>query len=266
MITCSISFSQKARKWDEVGILLGGSYYLGDLNKVHFKNTQPAGGILFRKNLSSLLALRLSGLYGTVKASDAQSNSAAQQYRNLSFESSIMEVSGQIEFNYYEIDTEDPDRSVSPYLFTGLSYFRMNPKALYNGGDIYLIGLHTEGQGSDAYPDRKPYKVSQISIPLGIGLKMYPTKRLGIHLEWGIRRTFTDYLDDVSTTYVDPAVLPNSSGGYSAYFADQTPVPDDAKFLNIGRQRGNSENKDWYSFFGLSLSVNISKGRIICPH
>ncbi len=270
-LTCSFVFSQRVKNSHEFGLFLGTSYYLGDLNGLHFRNpvTKSYGspldllsyGAVYRRNFGDRWSVKATGLMGKVAAYDNLSDQGFQQYRNLSFRSKLLEFSGQIEFNFYPVDPNDYDRFFSPYVFIGGSYLKMNPEGGYNDLWYSLQPLNTEGQGLAAYPDRKPYKLNQFTIPMGIGFKMYPVENLGISLEWGMRKMFTDYLDDVSTTYVNPSLISPTS----LLFSDQTPVDDELKVLNTNRQRGNSKLKDWYNFTGIIITYRINKKRIVCP-
>ena len=240
-------------------LFTGGSYYIGDLNpRNHFKLTQPAGGCGFRYNLDPRLALRLNILIGLVKGDDAVSLSLAQQQRNLQFKSSIFEMSCQTEFNFMKYWMGEFKYLFTHYVFLGAGIFKFRPKAEVNHSWFELQPLTTEGQGTVARPGTKKYKLTQLSVPFGVGVKINVAEQIGLSLEWGMRKTFTDYIDDVSTTYVSPAILTEQSP-LSASIADKSKYPEGVNVDNTGRQRGNSQNKDWYSFTGLVLSFAFSK-------
>lgn len=248
-------FGQKS---SELGIFLGGSYYTGDLNPMgHFHNlTQPAGGGVFRYNFNPRFALRVNGFYGTIKGDDASTTSFAQQQRNLHFKSTVMEFSVQGEFNFLDYRMGNDNHPFTPYLFLGAGVFRHSPRAQLIGSWVDLQPLSTEGQGT-VLNNRKPYKLTQISIPFGIGVKTNLAKRVGLSIEWGLRKTFTDYLDDVSGRYVDPLALAAIKGTSAAVLSDRSLVRD--LHSNVGRQRGNSATKDWYYFTGLILSFKLKE-------
>ena len=117
--------------------------------------------------------------------------------------------------------------------------------------------LRTEGQAS-------PYKRLQPSVPMGVGIKMALGKRGCLGFEWGMRKTFTDYIDDVSGSYADPTVLASTNGTASAALSDRSIDSDPITNNNIGRQRGNSQNKDWYSFLGITLSFKFKQKENTC--
>ena len=271
LISCSFAFSQLIKPSHEIGLFGGTAYYIGDLNDLHFRNPTKeaygsnldkiAYGLVYRRNFGDRISFKASGLYGKVSAYDRLSDSDFKQYRNQSFRTSMIELSGQIEFNFYRVDPNSYTHYFSPYVFIGGGYLKMNPEGDYNDLWYALQPLNTEGQGLDAYPDRSPYKLNQFTIPMGVGFKIYPAENFGISIEWGMRKMYTDYLDDISTTYANPNLMSPTS----VYFADKTPIDDELKSFNTNRQRGDSKTKDWYNFTGITLTYRINKKRIVCP-
>lgn len=257
-----LSFSQTS----DIGVTIGTSYYVGDLNPSgHFIFLRPAGGIIYRYNFNPRYSFKGNIIYGELFADDAQAKQDYQIKRNLSFISPLMEVSGQIEFNFFPFVSGDPDKYLySPYIFAGISNFTINPKAEYNGKFYELHSLSTEGQGLTAYPDKKLYSLSQVSFPFGAGIKFNIIKNFSFAVEWGLRKSFTDYIDDVSTVYVDPEDIRAEKGPVAAALSDRS-VSDQNTESNIGKQRGNSATKDWYSYTGLIITYNIGARKYECP-
>jgi hypothetical protein len=258
--------AQRKKKSAEIGVFLGGSYYIGDLNPFgHFNQfTKPAGGFVFRYNLDPRLAVRANVLFGGIEGHDSFSKSDAALQRNLSFKSPITELSGQLEFNFLDYQIGNEKRKFSPYIFLGIAGFKFNPQGELNNNWVALQPLGTEGQGLDGGASKKKYKLVQISIPFGVGVKANLSKNIGISFEWGIRKTFTDYLDDVSTKYYDPVKLAAARGGTAAVMSDPS-IGTDPAYSNTGRQRGNASNKDWYCFAGIALTVKLKEKRETCP-
>lgn len=247
MLTIFSTNSAKGQK-QEVGLLIGSSYYLGDLNPyMHFAMANFAGGAMYRRNFTENISARVNFLYGKVEADDAVIN--YNPGRNLHFKSTIMELSLQAEINFVPFITGDIDTPYSFYLFAGGGAFRFNPKAQHNGQWHELRPLGTEGQNSDMYPDRKAYSLYSYNLLFGVGMKFYISESIGAGIEWGMRRTATDYLDDVSTTYPDPDALSGFAQNFSDRSIGQTNQP--------GMQRGNPYNNDWYSFAGVTISIRI---------
>jgi len=237
-------FSQKYI--DEFAVMGGGSYYIGDLNPTrHFNNYKPAFGLLYRRNFwNKQLVLRFHLMYGTVAASNSKNSIS-----NLSFRSRVLEIGPILEINFmpYEIGDVKKHKG-TPYLFAGITYFKMDPQSQNKGDWVSLQTLGTEGQES-SLNQSKQYKTKQISLPVGIGVKINLNKRFALNFEYGIRKTYTDYLDDVSGTYVDRNILEVENGKLSSDLNGDVNIK--------GLQRGNSKNKDWYSFYGAMLSFRI---------
>ncbi len=250
------SFAQKS---SEVGVFLGGSFYLGDLNpNGFFKFSLPAAGLVYRYNINNRFAARASALIGQVAAYDNASPYAFQQERNLNFKSPIEEVSGQIEFNFFEYEIGNPKYNFSPYIFGGLGFFRMNPKGNLNGQWVDLQPLHTEGQGTQSNTEA-PYHLIQPCIPFGIGIKTSLSKTICMSIEWGMRKTLTGFLDDVNGVYPNYAQLAASEGPNGALavtMSNRSNNPD--KGAMVGTERGNGKD-DWYSFFGVIFTFHPKK-------
>jgi hypothetical protein len=255
------SQSQSFRRAFEMGVMGGGSYYIGDLNpNVHFKHSKWAAGLIGRYNLSTRHSFRFTVSYGNVEGADAESKDAFQQNRNLSFYSSIFEVAAGFEVDLLKYRINDMKYPITPYFFYELAYFRMNPKVKNDFGDeIILQELGTEGQGT-VLSSKNQYKLNQFAIPLGIGIKFNLKKRLAISLEYGIRKTFTDYLDDVSGKYVSPVTLAELRGPLAAQLAD--PSLNQQSYHTEGLNRGNANTKDWYAMYGIMITFKPWKESI----
>jgi len=235
----------------EFGILGGAGYYIGDMNPTHFNNSRIAGGITYRKNFDRRFSFKSSALYTNVYADDKNSNDVIKENRNLHFKSDIIELSGQIEFNFLPYETGNSLYSWTPFIFTGVSIFNYNPKAEASDGQWYnLQELGTEGQGTTSFQDRKKYSLTQLSIPFGGGVKIGVSDNFNIIFEYGLRKTFTDYIDDVSTTY---AGIPSEFTNIAIELADQS--IDGPQIAGVAR--GDETNKDWYSFSGITLSFRL---------
>jgi hypothetical protein len=234
----------------EIGPYVGGSYYLGDLNPgKHFSMMSPAYGGIVRCNFSTRWVGRLSFMFGKVSGDDMKTK--AVENRNLNFESKISEISLQVEVNFLPYYTGSWRQFFSPYIFGGIGAFTMNPTGIVNGEKLTLHELGTEGQLSGEHPDREPYNLTQICIPFGVGFRVSFWKNFCVGVEWGLRKTFTDYLDDCSTVYyLDSETVDFTNNSYLASDPTMNHKPE--------MQRGTSENKDWYSFVGLTLTYKIN--------
>jgi hypothetical protein len=259
--------AQSMGEKSELGFILGGSYYTGELNRLgHFRQVSPAAGIIYRYNINPRLALRGSLYGGHIKGNDAQSNQAFYQNRNLSFRSPLVEGAFGVEFNYmtYATGRLFGERYwYTPYMIVQLSVFYFNPKAELNGQWYELQPLGTEGQGT-SLSSRSNYSRVQVSMPLGLGFKFNVKKRVQISLEYGVRLTFTDYLDDVSGTYVDPVELGAINGPIAASLSDRSLNQIGNSGRNAGSRRGDGAFNDWYSFFGVGVTFKLGV-RQKCP-
>ncbi len=266
MLSVISGFGQRTKTSNEIGLFLGGCYYIGDLNpNGHFNQfTKPALGLVFRHNFNPRFAWRANAIYGHYEAHDSYSKSAWQRQRNLSVRSQIIEVSVQGEFNFQNFELGSDKSKLSPYIFMGLGAFYFNPQGEYEGEWDDLRPLCTEGQGLAGGASKNKYRRLQISVPFGVGVKAMFSKGIGIGFEWGMRKTFTDYMDDVSKRYYDPQALLIANGKQSAYMSDPS-IGTDPLYTNVGKERGNRTTKDWYNFFGIVLTIKINKGADLCP-
>lgn len=243
----------------ELGVLFGGTYYVGDLNPVHhFRDSKIALGLAYRYNFHQRTCLRITALTGTWLGDDNQSDIAFNRNRNLSFQSRFYELAVGMEINMFKFRTNNFRYGISPYFFYQLALFYHNPKANYQGNLVPLRDLGTEGQGT-SLSDRKPYSKIQLGIPVGIGLKFLIAKRLVFSIEYGFRFTFTDYLDDVSGQYVDPDALAAQNGPLAAELSDRSITPVGQNGTNAGLNRGKSETKDFYGVFDAMLTLQLGK-------
>jgi hypothetical protein len=248
----------------EFGVWGGMSNYFGDLNtKTSFKFARPGAGAFYRYNIKYRGAWKTSVNWGQVEFDDAKTKTAWNLQRNLSFKSDIFDVTSIIEFNFLKYDKESKKHWFTPYLGTGLTVFFFNPKAQYNGQWYYLQPLGTEGQNDPSYSGVKKYKLYSLAIPIVGGFKFSFKRNWNIGIEAGVRKTFTDYLDDVSGTYPSYASLPGGSTGLAAALSDRSGQNGGEKIGKPGYQRGQSPKFDDYLFGGITISYTIMK--IQCP-
>ena len=245
----------------ELGIAAGGMSYLGDLNNQSMLGKQrPGGMLLFRYNTGQRWVVQFSGGYGQIEGG----NPDVIKRRNLSFRSKVVDMAVNVQFNFLPFGKDGlGSYQWTPYLFAGYGFFGFNPKAEYTNpatGETQwyeLQPLGTEGQGSDLYPDRAKYALIERTMPFGLGIKWKPTKYVVLGLEYGFRKTWTDYLDDVSTTYVEHEVLKDIGGDMSVVLSDRTGEVVPGYENAPGIQRGDDSLNDWYAFLGLTFTVRL---------
>lgn len=249
-----------------------GKRFFKDLN---VGKTNMSGGVFFSAMYRNAIGVRLEGTFGKISADDnvlknvAATDIARERYnRNQNFRSTIAEATLMAEihplfvFIDYAGRDEYPPR-LSPYLLGGIGYFSYNPQ----GQDpltknwVDLQPLSTEGQGFAEYPDRAPYKLKQMNIPVGLGLRYELSRVFNVRLESIYRIIDTDYLDDVSTRYIDPALFANyftpTKAALAQRMADKQIIPKTNP--NGGGRRGSPGEKDAY--FSVNLKISLILGR-----
>ncbi|MEO7264662.1 MAG: DUF6089 family protein [Ferruginibacter sp.] len=238
----------------------GAANYQGDLqgSKIVLSNSGPALGLGLSYDLTNKFIIRGSANYLKVKGSDNNSASKGVQSRNLSFKTSIWEAQLALEYNLLDLT----ERSFTPYVFAGIAAFHFNPYAFDSKGTkVYLRSLGTEGQGLSAYPEKKQYNNNQLAIPFGGGVKLALSDNLQLGIEIGLRKLFTDYLDDVSGTYADSTILANGRGQQAVTFAYRgAEIPGSTGYPKAGATRGNPAKKDLYYVAGIKISYLLGNG------
>lgn len=241
-----------------------GKKFIKDLN---VGKSQFSGGIFLSAAYRYAVVLRAEATWGSVKADDkvlakVKETTLGRYDRNLSFKSTVYEVMLAAEihpryFKKYKKGEKLP--RLSPYLMGGVGYFSFNPKAKLNDLWIELQPLSTEGQGFSEYPNRKFYRLKQLNFPVGAGFKYKISPLFNFTAEYVYRILHTDYLDDVSTRYIDQAVFSNHFMGEQLFQAQS--LHDRQKELNSAHVpgkddiRGNPNNNDAYFTINLKLGV-----------
>ena len=251
----------------EIGFSLGAAHYFGDLNtRARINRLKPSFGLFFRKQFNNYVALRVSGHFAKLGYSDIyNTENDYQRRRNLSFNTNVFELALQGDFNFFKFVPGDPYHRFTPYVTLGLGVFSYDPYAFYRNQKVFLRPLGTEGQGNPAYPDRKPYSSMGICLPFGVGVKYAINDRMNIGLEVAHRFTNTDYIDDVSETYVGADKFPSGPDGMATLAQlMQDRSYETGPLLGIeGRQRGLPNQKDQYIIAEVTFSFNLTSYR--CP-
>ena len=282
------SFSQlSAGNYFEGGITVGPMAYLGDLGgnfgkgttfikDYNIPNTQLSFGFSITAHPAEWLGIRFALNYGNISGDDAKTTGKGgeeetRRNRNLNFRSAIAEGYLAAEFYptvFLENDPTDVQGRIRPYGLLGIGIFHFNPQGTYtdpatgNQSWVYLRPLHTEGEGFAEYPGRKEYALTQINIPMGVGIKYYIDENINISFEIVHRKTFTDYIDDVSTTYVDPSLFSKYLSPAQAQIATEMSNKSPLRFTpnsgyNPGDKRGDPSQKDAYFTAGFKLGIRL---------
>ncbi|MEO6329491.1 MAG: DUF6089 family protein [Ginsengibacter sp.] len=239
-----------------INTFIGVANYQGDLQEKRFtfKQAHPAVGAGLSYEATEKLLLNGGFTLGNVSASDK--NNSKNTSRNLDFSSNITE--GHLTAEYYFENLYE--HSISPFVFAGIALYNFSPYTKDSAGKkYYLKPLSTEGQGFLA--NRKYYNINQLSIPFGGGVKFALSDNVRLGVEVGMRKLFTDYLDDVSTTYVDRNLLLQNRGAKAVELAFRGgELKNGAVYPAADSKRGGAKVKDWYYFTGLTASFKIGGG------
>lgn len=251
----SLTLTVLAQSQMRIGVFGGISDYLGDITHKIYQKSGPALGLELSYPISNRISIRGGFTYGKVKGADSLNPREDFRLRNLSFQTSITELSLVGEINTFDMTY----KRWSPYVFGGLAVFHFNPYTFdQQGYKVFLQPLSTEGEGLPGYPNR-PYARTQVALPFGAGLKYDISSKLRIAFEVGLRKLFTDYLDDVSGQYADPNDLFNAKGQQAvdiSYRGDEVPGGNPGYPVK-GFGRGSSRYNDFYYFTGIHLSFQL---------
>lgn len=276
----------KVNRYNSVGITLNSFHYFGDLSPLSSRLstdlslTRPAVGVSFAHRFGPRYSLRGSFRYGTLRGDDYVSadpgdNDAIYRYiRNLHFRNRIKELSVEGVVDLFSNEATYISRvQWTPYIFAGIAVFHHNPQAYVNenstlteaGTWVDLEPLGTEGQYSDL-PEtavnfgNEPYKLIQIAIPAGIGVRYRLNQILDFSFEVGTRYLFTDYIDDVSKNYVDPSVLNSDLAREMADRSQEATAAisgDDRNFVAINDATTDYNGDGFYDGFGTEQTFNL---------
>jgi hypothetical protein len=278
IIPVMVSAQRRNRYKYEFIMGLGASNFLGELggaNQVgtnflkdfEFSATRPSAMIGVRYKNARYFGFKSALYFGMLNGNDNLTTEPFRHNRNLHFRSPIVEFSGQLEGyitkeqqgHLYRIKNAKGMKHIDMqiYGFIGIGAFYFNPQAFYAGSWVNLQPLGTEGQG--LISGHKKYSRINVAVPIGIGFKYALDRKWSLGLEYGIRKTFTDYIDDVSTVYYR-----DTTGSWSpaqTYLADpslgEIQLPDGIEVTQTGQQRGDSKDKDAYMFAHVTVSYKF---------
>lgn len=257
LILFILPFTAFAQKQVNLTFFGGFSNYSGDLQQKQFTLDQSHAsfGAGLSYEIKPKLLIRGAFAFGNLSADDKYSSKVLNRQRNLNFHSVLYDASVVGDYSLIDLSV----KRVTPYVFAGVAMFGFNPYTLDSTGTKYFLkNLSTEGQGLVEYPDRKKYKNVQFAIPFGLGVRFRITDNAYLGYEIGFRKTFTDYIDDVSKTYIDEALLASNRGAKAVELAFRS---NELKDVNLpypqdGTIRGG-KFKDWYYFSGITLSIGL---------
>jgi opacity protein-like surface antigen len=230
---------------------LGLAGYQGDLKAqaISFSQTKPILSLGARYDLTEHLTARSYFSFTSLKADDKKGGTTMQQ-RNLNFKTKILDWELTAQYSLFNLNY----RWWTPYVFAGIGVFHFKPYTNDSAGNkTFLQPLSTEGEGF--VPGVKNYKLTQFSIPIGLGAEYSLNEDMRLGIEFGYRKTFTDYIDDVSTVYVDQAALLNARGQTAVDLAWRGDEKGGGSYPAAGYPRGNSKRKDGYYYIAITYTV-----------
>jgi Domain of unknown function (DUF6089) len=253
-----LPFCLQAQEHHEIGVTVGIANYYGDLQQKFFPNYgyEPMGGIIYKYFMSPRIGIRVGASYTNLTAADSMSTIPVNQARNLSFTTHLFEFHAGLELNMLPI--EILKNKATPYIFGGISAFYFNPFAEDNNGNkVFLRPLSTEGEGLPMYPERKQYSLVNMAFPFGGGFKFFIGQKIMLTTEIGFRYTNTDYLDDVSKSYVNLDTLQAYKGklARSMAYRGNTVTGWDHNNPNYGFQRGDTKANDWFYYVNVTATI-----------
>ncbi len=258
-----IAANAKAQ-FTEFGLQMGEMHYIGDLSAHQLgdaKQAHVAFGAFVRNTFAKgFLSVRAGFNLGTISGDDRDfPTSNSLYYRNLNFESYVQDFHGILDVNLLSINPCE-GHFFTPYLSGGISVFHFNPFAQYFGQTVYLQTLGTEGQGIAQFGNKPKYALTQISFPVGGGFKILARDIFVVSLEVMYHFTTTDYLDDVSGNYYDPAIIQQYNGKTAAYMSNRSNYNIKYDANGVGNiLRGNPNKKDAFVVSSISVTYLISR-------
>jgi hypothetical protein len=251
-LSCAVKGQYRNGK-SEIGLLVGGSNYFGDLSpEIDLKETKFSAGFFYKKNHSKYFSSRYQFAYGRIEASDK--NFKANEYRNLSFFSNIYELGYNVEFNFLPFGMNKLEKNATTFVFGGFNMFLFNPRTrLVSGAKVSLRDFGTEGQ---VLENKRKYSLIQPSVTLGVGYKLNLSDNWVLGTEVGFRKTFTDYLDDTKDVYTDYNALNAKQGGLATDLSQPQTVNGNPA-IAANTMRGDKHLKDWYFIAGVTISYRF---------
>lgn len=239
----------------EIGTSIGFATYQGDINplssRLSVQGARFAKGLAIGYNFNQAIGVKIRFMDSYLEAYDNSSFNEGRRNRNFHFKSDLKEYSIAIESELLNLIPYFRGWKYRPYLSAGVGFFRFNPKAKHHGIWHELQPLGTEGQGMAGHGDK--YSLTQLTIPLGFGMRYHLNKNVILSFEVSPRITFTDYIDDVSTDYPDLDQLREENGDLAAIFSYRGNPNRDPS----GTRRGNPSENDWYMTSTITFTYRL---------
>lgn len=245
------------------GLSLNAMNYYGDLSPVSkklstdYSLTKIGLGISGSRSLVPGVFARAAYNFGKIEGNDFNSkiidndggSSVGRYSRNLQFQNLIHELSLGFEFDLLTNNSGARGRfPLNAYVFVGVAGIAHSPKAIAPEFDktgaplpaagklVDLRDIGTEGQHIEN-SGLSPYGKFALAIPVGFGIKYKLHHNFDFNFEFGFRKLFTDYLDDVSGKYVDLSLFDNELARAMTERGSET----------VNAMTGEDRNTDYYS-------------------
>ncbi len=257
------AFKSEAQ-FTEFGMVFGESHYIGDLTAHKYGDLNQAHvayGLMVRNTFAKgYLSVRGALTFAKISGDDKDfPTSNSLYYRNLNFQSYVQDLSVNLDINFPGISPCE-GKFFTPYITGGISVFHFNPIAEYFGTTVNLQSLGTEGQGIAQFGNVAKYSLIQPSFPVGFGVKILCRDIFVVSLEVMYHYTLTDYLDDVSGNYYDPAVIAKYNGAEAAYMSNRSNYKINYDANGVGNiKRGNATNNDGFFVNSITITYLISQ-------
>ncbi len=245
-------------------LYVGGLYYHGDLTENLISSKANIGlGLSCGKEVKPWLDISGRFVFGTISGSDQTSYNYNYRNRNLSFKSNIYEFSLNSGININQLFWKSLNKyNLNLFITGGIALFHYNPKTLLNERWVALHPVGTEGQNMERYKENS-YTLNQLSIPFGLIVEFDLYRNYKMGLELSPRITFTDYLDDVSSIYINRDEMLASGNELGALLSNrQGELLDQSVNVETGTKRGDNNKMDWYSFLSFYIKYSFPSKKI----
>lgn len=216
----------------DVGIFGGAGTYFGDMTKIELsESVNPAYGAFVRYNFNPRYGLRfnvLNGSIGAVGEFDSQTWNTDLDNLSWDFNKNVLDISLQFEFNFFKYIVGERETPYSSYIFAGV------------GTQTYLYDSLGVVSPTSVPTFTEAGREFALTIPFGLGFKFNLSKRIGLGLEGGLRKTFSDKLDDLD----DPL-------SYTIVEGDE---------VTVIKYTDQLHNNDWTAYVGIHLVYKLVYG------
>jgi hypothetical protein len=180
ILVLSLLFQEVFAQKNEIGGFVGGMFYRGEISKFSWQTPGGLVGVMFRQNWNPAFSTQFKFSRGNVRGSDKRSTEPIALQRDYEFSTRITEISGQLVYNFYDFGHFADTHPWTPYLYGGIAGFAISPQ--------------------NSQDNNPPYSGLQLAVPFGVGAKFMINENWNISLQFGARKTFTDYIDDLYVT------------------------------------------------------------------